>query len=312
MNKTRKLLTAAAAAASVAAIAAACAGPLTEKLYPIMLRRAFKASDDKRDAGLTAPEDIVRITDIAYGDHPMQVLDIYYPVGTEAPLPTIISIHGGGFVYGDKELYQFYCMNLAQRGFTVVNFSYRLAPENRYPAQIQDVNSAVACAMDRAEASYIDTDKVFFVGDSAGAQLLSQYAAAVTNPAYADLLGLAIPKMHVRAIALNCGMYELSDRDTATRCYLGRKTSEFGEQLDILGHITGDYPPSFVMSASGDFLYEMAAPMSALLTERGVENELHLYGDENHRLGHVFHLDVRSEDARICNDEECDFFRKHL
>ena len=311
MKRNRLPVIAAAAAAAVAVIAAS-ARPVTEMLYPVVLRRAFKASDDKRDAGLTPPDDIVRITDRAYGTHPMQVLDVYYPKGTAEALPTIVSVHGGGYVYGDKDLYQYYCMNLAQRGFTVVNFSYRLAPDTRYPAQIEDVNAAVSWAAAHAEELFIDTDRMFFVGDSAGAQLLSQYAAAVTDPSYAEVLRMEIPAIHMRAIALNCGMYELSERDTAVRCYLTKKISEYGEELRILDHVTESYPPSFVMSAYGDFLLEMAAPMSELLTERHVENELHIYGEEDRPLGHVFHLNIRSEDARRCNDEECAFFRRYL
>ena len=301
-----------AAVAAAALTAAAASGPVSEMLFPVMLRRSFKASDDKRDAGLTAPAEIERVTDLAYGTHPMQVLDVYCPKGTGEALPTIVSIHGGGYVYGDKDLYQYYCMDLAKRGFTVVNFSYRLAPETRYPAQIEDVNAAVSWAVSRAVQLHIDTDRMFFVGDSAGAQLLSQYAAAVSDPSYAEILQLEIPDMHVRAIALNCGMYELSDRDTVTRCYLTKKVSEYGDQLRVLDHITAGYPPTFVMSAYGDFLLEKAAPMSALLTERGVANELHIYGAEDRPLGHVFHLNIRSEDARTCNDEECAFFRRYL
>lgn len=311
MKKPNHLLKAAAGIAVTTAAAAAAACPLADRVRPLLIRRAFKTGDEKRDAGLTPPEDLVRIVDLAYGEHPQQVLDVYYPVGTKEPLPTIVSVHGGGYVYGDKELYQFYCMDLAQRGFTVVNFSYRLAPESRYPAQIEDVNSAVTYACAHAGELYIDPDEMFFVGDSAGAQLLSQYAAAVTNPAYAQILHLEIPRMHMRAIALNCGMYELSDRDSLMRCYLTKKVVDYGEELQVLDHINADYPPAFVMSAAGDFLYEMAAPMSKLLIERGVENELHLYGSEANKLGHVFHLNIRSEEAQKCNEEECAFFRKN-
>ena len=66
------------------------------------------------------------------------------------------------------------------------------------------------------------------------------------------------------------------------------------------------------MSAWGDFLFEKAEPMSRLLSEKGVENELHLYGSTDNQLGHVFHLNIRKEEAVLCNDEECAFFRKHI
>ncbi|MBR1622682.1 MAG: carboxylesterase family protein, partial [Pseudobutyrivibrio sp.] len=85
-----------------------------------MIRKMFAEGDDKRDAGLTTPDDVERFDDIIYGeDTKWQVLDVYRPKNVQGKLPVIISVHGGGWVYGDKERYQFYCMSLAERGFVV-------------------------------------------------------------------------------------------------------------------------------------------------------------------------------------------------
>ena len=108
-----------------------------------IVRKSFAAGDMIRDAGLKTPKDVQRFDDIVYGeDKVWQSLDVYRPKATniEEKLPVIVSVHGGGWVYGDKKLYQFYCMSLAQRGFAVVNFSYRLAPESKFPASIIDTN----------------------------------------------------------------------------------------------------------------------------------------------------------------------------
>ena len=56
----------------------------------------------------------------------------------------ILYLHGGGYVYGSAERYRFYCADLAQRGFTVVNFNYRLAPEYSFPAPLEDLNAVMA------------------------------------------------------------------------------------------------------------------------------------------------------------------------
>ena len=66
------------------------------------IRREFAESDAVRDAGLTTPDDIQRYDDIAYGSHPMQKLDVYRPRSATGLLPVIVSVHGGGWVYGDK------------------------------------------------------------------------------------------------------------------------------------------------------------------------------------------------------------------
>ena len=56
--------------------------------------------------------------------------------------------------------------------------------------------------------------------------------------------------------------------------------SQYAEEWDIIGHITADFPPAFVMSATGDMCLPYAEPMYNLLTEKGIEAELHIYGDD--------------------------------
>ena len=309
----------------------------TEFLYAERVRQLFKKNDDIRDRGLTAPDDVARVTGLSYGTDPAQVLDIYYPAGAGGPLPAIISVHGGGYVYGDKERYQFYCMSLARSGFTVVNFSYRLEPEHRFPAQLQDIDLVMRlisgpageddgrneCAgadpgtYDTAGSSglgMIDLDGLFMVGDSAGAQLAAQYCAALCNPAYARELGLDPPPVRIRACAFNCGlyMYDMRKDRMMARCYFDGPPEDYSDKMDLFGNITRDFPPAFIMTSTGDFLRARAEPFAAVLTRLGVENELHVYGDDKNRPGHVFHCNVRDPLGARCNDDECGFFRKHM
>ena len=296
----------------VAVLACIATGALL--LRPYYLNISFGISDYLRDRGLTTPEDIVRVDDQRYGDDAMQVFDVYYPRGTDGLLPTIVSIHGGGYTYGTKETYQYYGMNLAQHGFTVVNFSYRLGPKHKFPAQLEDTNAVLTAICERAEEYHIDTDNVFFVGDSAGGHLNAQYSAAVTNPDYAALLGLVIPRFTLRATALNCGVYEFEALLGGQTAYiLDGEPSQYAERMDILGHITESFPPSFVMSATGDsWCLPHAQPMADFLREKGIDCELHIYGDDSHRPSHVFHINIRDPYATVCNDEECAFFQKYI
>lgn len=285
-----------------------------EYVFAARVRKLFGTNDKVRDEGLTEPENIVKIKDLAYGNDPEQVLDLYYPSGTGSALPAIVSVHGGGYVYGDKDLYRFYCMSLAQRGFAVVNFSYRLAPGYRFPAQLNDVNAVMQFVVSHAEEYFIDPHNIFFVGDSAGAQMASQYLAAVTNPAYASLLGLEIPKFDVRACALNCGFYipdPHQDR-MLMKCYLEDPSQVKTEEMDVIAHITSAFPPAFVMTSNGDFLRKRAMPFVDVLTAKGVEAEYHDYCPDDRELGHVFHCNMKEPYAKICNDEECAFFAAHV
>ena len=113
--------------------------------YAEIIRKTFSMGDMERDKNNQIPEDVVRYTDIRYANHDEKwnLLDVYRPKDINGKLPVIMSVHGGGWVYGDKDVYQWYCMNLAQRGFAVVNYSYRLAPEYQYPASFEDTSTRV-------------------------------------------------------------------------------------------------------------------------------------------------------------------------
>ena len=96
------------------------------------------------------------------------------------------------------------------------------------------------------------------------------------------------------------------------RCYFDGPPSDYSDKMDLFGNITKEFPPSFIMTSTGDFLQERAGPFAALLTRTGVENELHVYGDDKNRPGHVFHCNMRDPLGARCNDDECRFFRRHM
>lgn len=284
------------------------------------IRRDWAANDAIRDAGLTTPGDVRRFDDIAYGSHPQQKLDVYRPKNAEGLLPVIVSVHGGGWVYGDKELYQYYTMELARRGFAVVNFSYRLAPESKFPAQLEDVNAVFCWTKENAEQYGFDMEHLFAVGDSAGAHLLGLYCDFRTNPGYASRFSFdggagPVPK----AVSLACGAYSMRLKDAPARgqdlelmadLLPGEVNAESLALVDVLKHITPAFPPTFLFTSSGDFLQEQADELQKTLRMHKVPHIMRFYGSADLILEHVFQENIRSESAKICNDEQCDFFRK--
>lgn len=286
------------------------------------VREMFAAGDTVRDAGLTTPEDVERFDDICYGnDLKWQVLDVYRPKKCKGEkLPVLINMHGGGWVYGDKERYQFYCMSLAQYGFAVVNFTYRLAPEFKFPAPAEDANLVAKWVIEHADEYGFDTTKIVAAGDSAGATLLYQYATICTSEAYGRMYAFEVPKgFHIQAILLNCGQYEIAvskepgDLTTALMHeYLpeGGTTAEL-EILNAMPYMTKEFPPTYLMTANEDFLCEQAPMMKKRLEELEIPHEFTLWGDAEHPLQHVFHLNIKTEVARECNRMECEFLEKH-
>lgn len=288
------------------------------------MRREWKINDAKRDAGLTTPDDIQRFDDIQYGPDPVEnKLDVYRPKNTQGKIPVIVSVHGGGWVYGDKELYQFYGMTLAQRGFAVVNFTYRLAPEVKFPAPLEDTNNVISWMYENQEEYSLDMDHVFMVGDSAGGHLCGLYSAICTNPEYAVNYTFKVQNGFVpQAVALNCGAYNpLSEvgvlggeqDQEIMEDFLPEKGSAKERALvNVTDHVTEKFPPVYLMTCVGDFCRPQAPLLEATLKKNGVYYEFKTYGTEENPLYHVFHLTIQEPEGQKCNDEECDFFRRMM
>jgi acetyl esterase len=112
---------------------------------------------------------------IEYSEH--QLLDAYLPDGP-GPHPAVIVVHGGGFVAGDRQSFVFPLFApLIAAGFAIFTIDYRLAPKHRHPAQLDDVEAAIAWVKKFGPAMETDPKRLFLLGESAGGYLAS-FAAA--------------------------------------------------------------------------------------------------------------------------------------
>ncbi len=285
------------------------------------IRKEFAESDAKRDANKKTPEDVLRFDNILYGsDSSWQILDVYKPKYMDKKLPVIVSVHGGAWVYGTKETYQFYCMSLAQQGFAVVNFSYRIAPENKFPAQLEDTNSVFAWVLQHQGEYGFDCDNIFAVGDSAGANLLGLYLAVCSNPSFRKCFDFDLPEgLRINAAALNCGKFIMNLDEMVVIRFMAMmkalldKDSRYSfSDIDLPSKITPDFPPVLLMTCKGDYLNEEVLPMMKALQKNSVPYQLNFYGTKDEPLWHVFHCDPDLEQAKLCNKQQCDFFRNHM
>ena len=282
------------------------------------MHKLFKTADDKRDKGLpkNIPE-VQRFDDIPYGPiDKWHLLDIYRPKKSTGKLPFIINIHGGGWVYGTKETYQFYGMELAKKDFAFVNINYRLAPSVEFPSGLDDINLAIHWLTAHNEEYHLDLNNVFLVGDSAGGQMTLQYLTILINDHFRKLFHYDKPKLTVRAAAINCGASFLSLPGAITGAIEAYFTEEsrrkHAELLLTENYLTADCPPLFIMTATQDFIRDNAARLDGFLIAKGIEHEFHLYGSPNSPRGHVFHCNIRDELAQQCNEDELNFFRRHI
>ncbi len=98
-------------------------------------------------------------------------LDIFSTPGNAQLKPAVLLIHGGGWNSGDKSLMHPLADYLAHKGYIGVAVEYRLSPEARYPAAVNDIKMAVSWVLKNGSDYHIDTNKIAILGCSAGAQL---------------------------------------------------------------------------------------------------------------------------------------------
>lgn len=282
------------------------------------MRKMCKKGDDERDAGLpTDIPDVERINDISYGPNgKWNLLDIYLPKQRGEKIPILVNIHGGAWVYGTKETYQFYGLRMAKGGFGVVNFNYTLAPDVEFPGEMDDINRVMHWIDRNADKYHLDIDKTFLTGDSAGAQMVEQYLTIYSNEEYRKLFGYEKPKLKIIAALLNCGEYFLTDpgklEGVITAYFTNNVQKNKLEMLNTEKFINEEFPPVYLLTANNDFLHNSAFMLAGYLKAKKLNFKIKSYGDKDHLRYHVFHVNQKDEIAEQANVDEIKFLKSFL
>lgn len=98
----------------------------------------------------------------------------YWPKGAKEKIPVIIYVHGGAFMTGNHTQFENQCKLLAEKAKAMVVFpEYRLAPENPFPAGLQDICGILDWIEKQADVLNIEKEKIVMAGDSAGASIIN-------------------------------------------------------------------------------------------------------------------------------------------
>ena len=294
----------------------------------VLLNLSFGIADFFRDLGVKEPPGIFCHAGIDYaGDGlPAHRMDLNMPATAQGPLPVIVSVHGGGWVYGGNGVYRHYCARLAAAGFAVLNINYRLAPKYKFPAALQDLNAVFHWIDGHASDHGLDRANLFVVGDSAGAQIACQYLAALSNPVYASRFPLQAPAITVSALACICGLFDpLGQLEDATVPWWNRALLRglmgdlFGDEptqyQDIMSYwqwVGPGFPPVFIANSLNDLLVGSQPSILPRLAQRSVQVVYKEYGKGMPLAGHVFHLNPRSWLGAQLNNDTLAFFRNYI
>jgi acetyl esterase/lipase len=248
-------------------------------------------------------------------------LDVYRPAKAIAGTPTIVWIHGGGFVSGRRGDLTNYLKILAGQGFNVVNVDYTIAPEAHYPTPTRQVNQALAYLTRNGEKLGIDPDRLVLAGDSAGAQIAAQTAAIITNANYARRIGIvagARPSQIVGAL-LFCGVFDVTRMGsgwfvkTTTWAYSGKRNWRDApgfETISVAPNVSGAYPPTFISAGNADPLGPQSVAMADALRAKSVRVDT-LFYPPNYTppLGHEYQFDLDTAAGQLALERSTAWLR---
>lgn len=254
-------------------------------------------------------------------------LDVFYPENTTTPLPTVVWVHGGAWVSGDKNNVDNYLKIVASYGFTAVGVDYSIAPEHTYPLPLYQVNDALKYIQENAQRLHINDNSIVLAGDSAGSQIVAQVAALITTPSYVSEVGITptLQKEKLKAMVLNCGAYDLALPDyngpfgkflhTVLWAYSGKKyflTDPQLKQASVINYLTSDFPPSFITAGNDDPLENQSTELAARLAGLKVPTST-LFYPANHepKLPHEYQFDLDINDGQQALKQMTDFLKQY-
>jgi acetyl esterase len=218
---------------------------------------------------------------------------VYRPVSAEAALPTVVFLHGGGFVLGSVELMDDIARKLCRDvEAVVVSVDYRLAPEHPFPAAHDDALAATRWALDHAEMLGGDPSRVALAGESAGANLAACAALALrgqARPLAAQLLvvpGLDMARdvAAIEARGIDYPMLAPADLREIARLCMGASAHRAAEvpPSPLRAANVAGLPPTLIAVAGHDPLREEGLAYAHRLEAAGVPTRLLAFDDMFH------------------------------
>ncbi|MBN1763651.1 MAG: alpha/beta hydrolase fold domain-containing protein [Sedimentisphaerales bacterium] len=223
-------------------------------------------------------------TDIVYGqaDGESLRLDAFVPEG-EKLQPVIIMVHGGGWVGGDKNDMSLLYEPLSQAGFTWFSINYRLAPQHRWPACLDDVQSAVRWIKAHASDYKGDSKRIALLGYSAGGHLVCM--TAIREPVQA-VVGIAPPTDHLADSVRRGGLSECMQKLLHRPRAIDKEARDLLQKISPINDITSNLPPFLLVHGTTDqsVLYSQSINFREKLSENDVPCELITIEGAPHRI----------------------------
>lgn len=223
------------------------------------------------------------VRDVEYVDRETGSLtaDIYLPAGA-GPFPSVLMVHGGAWMAGNKSHSAWHARRLAQRGFAVVAINYRLAPIHRFPAQLEDCQAALAWMTAQAGRFPFDVERIAAYGYSAGGHLVCLLAMQVAQQRQQPC--------QVRAVVAGgapCEFRDLPPHSERLAFWLGGSREQVPEAYRLASptaFVSPAAPPVFFFHGTTDRVVppDRSRQLYEALRAAGVSTTMHLVAQAGH------------------------------
>ena len=251
--------------------------PPTHTLTPARARSFYR---DRRAFTQPEPPLMAEVQDLMAGTVPVR---LYRPTAPQTSQPVLVYLHGGGWTIGDLDTHDVLCRQLAREGAcAVVSVDYRMGPEHRFPAAVEDCLEAFSWVQAQAQALHLDASRMAVGGDSAGGNLaaalcLVQREAGRAMPAFQLLI---YPATDMRAVApshtTNGQGYMLTN--DSINWYRGNYIADQADWSDwraspLLAPSHAGLSPALVLTAGFDPLRDEGLQYANALSAAGVPTQ---------------------------------------
>lgn len=232
--------------------------------------------------------DVERLVDLPYSPHSSRHrLDVYRHKDHPSGCPTLVQVHGGGWVIGDKrEQGRPLMLHLASRGWVCVAPNYRLSPKATFPDHLVDVKRALAWVRQHGPEYGADPGFVVITGGSAGGHLAALAALTPNDPRYQP--GFEQADTSVAGCVPYYGVYDLvGETGTAAATWRRRRLLErlvfkskdpaLLTEASPLSHVHADAPAFLVIHGANDTLAPVAEARLLVARLRAVSRQPVLY-----------------------------------
>lgn len=265
--------------------------------------------------------------DITYSEAiPNSRLDIITPrnLDRDNQLPIIFWLHGGGYIAGDKQYKNPLLAEIAEQGYIIVNIDYALAPEYRYPTQLQQMDAAVRFMKRNTHKLPIDFNQVVIGGDSAGAQMASQYTAMQTNQKLRENMHFEqqFQPDAIKAAIFYGGFYDMKTVKATEfpriQLFMESYTGEHAwdkqfknlSQMSTINHITEDYPATFLSVGDADPFVSQNQSFNEALNAKNIPVSTFFY-DGSHHLKHQYQFQLELPESKRNIEETLKFLSRN-